>query len=82
MKYFQFCLIWQQINIKTYLGLQTKEKNRFASAKDNKSIDYSFKEKNSDFNIKGLYNFNYMCENVNLKACEASIILYFSSSVN
>lgn len=34
-----------------------RKKKKIASAKDNKSMDYSFKEKKSDFNIKELHNF-------------------------
>lgn len=45
-------------------------------------MDYTFKENKSEFNIKGQYNFNVTCQNINLKACDTSKILYFSSSAN
>lgn len=55
--------------------------NKFASG-NTKNMDYTFKDNKSEFNIKGLYNFNIMCQNINLQPCDTSKILYLSSSVN
>lgn len=55
--------------------------NKFASG-NTKNMDYTFKDNKSEFNIKGLYNFNIMCQNIKFQPYDTSKILYLSSSVN